>query len=42
MMVQFEADEANANVTYGMFQGERGHWDSERVFFHERPACLGC
>lgn len=39
MMVQFEADEVNANVTYGMFQGERGDWDSERVFSHERRAC---
>lgn len=38
-MVQFEADEVNANVTYGMFQGEREDWDSERVFFHERRAC---
>lgn len=39
MMVQFEADEVNANVTYGMFQGERADWDSERVFSHERRAC---
>lgn len=42
MMVQFEADEVNANVMYGIFQGEGRGWDSNRVFLYERSVCTGC
>lgn len=42
MMEQSEADEVNANVLYGMLQGERESWGTERVFLHQRHACLGC
>lgn len=42
MMVRFEADEVNANVMYGIFQGDRRGWNSDRVFLYERSVCAHC
>ena len=43
MMVQFEADEVNANVMYGIFQGEgRGwEWGGWRVTTNQRVSLVG-